>query len=426
MKSGFIIFLLVAFGSFEVPAQEHKSASYHVKVGWNAYKSGDIGEALQHLSIADSIRPEHPVIVKMLAIAYGKSPYPDSALHHLNKLALLNAELELLDHENFGSVRNSKLFRTIARKFKVMNTKVSNSDSVLKIEDKALHPEGIAIHPVTGNFLISSIRQGKVISCDKSGVSTDFITDGLWAASGIKVDKRNNWLWVTTAATKHWQYYDEELEGKSKVLQIELNSGELLREYEPQDDKDHYFGDFDIQPGTDRVYITDSEYPAIYLADPDNERITLVRHFPQMRSLQGITFSDNPDVFYFSDYSSGVYRFNLFSGIPQQVQTPEEITLKGTDGLYYFKGSLIAIQNGVRPYRIMRLYLDETGVNVNRYEYLERANPALNEPTLGVFENDAFYYVANSPWEQYDRQGNLAPEELLSKPLIMKINFNEN
>lgn len=61
-----------------------------------------------------------------------------------------------------------------------------------------------------------------------------------------------------------------------------------------------------------------------------------------------------------------------------------EYSLKGTDGLYFYKNGLLAIQNGVSPMQVVYLSLDKKLPKITQRKVLENNNPALNEPTLGV------------------------------------------
>jgi hypothetical protein len=69
---------------------------------------------------------------------------------------------------------------------------------------------------------------------------------------------------------------------------------------------------------------------------------------------------------------------------------------QGIDGLVLHGSDLIAVQNGFRPHRVVRLRLDIARERITAVEILERNHPEFDEPTLGVVVDGAFYYVANS------------------------------
>ena len=84
---------------------------------------------------------------------------------------------------------------------------------------------------------------------------------------------------------------------------------------------------------------------------------------------------------------------------------PSAVTLLGVDGLYLHRATLIGVQNGVTPPRVVRFCLDSTGRAVRRLEVLDRNSPAADEPTLGVIVGDSLFYVATSQWDKFADAG---------------------
>ncbi len=98
-----------------------------------------------------------------------------------------------------------------------------------------------------------------------------------------------------------------------------------------------------------------------------------------------------------------------------------DTALIGIDGLYFYKQSLVAIQNGTNPHRVIRLFLGPKHREIVKSEILEANNPLFDEPTLGVLVKNELYYVANSQWETINKKGELAPDDKLREPVILKL-----
>jgi hypothetical protein len=99
----------------------------------------------------------------------------------------------------------------------------------------------------------------------------------------------------------------------------------------------------------------------------------------------------------------------------------DDVLALGIDGLYAVGRELVGIQNGIGPYRVVRLRLDAPGDRIVSVEVLERARPDYAEPTLGVVVGDELFYVANSQWERFRADGGIdAPEELRA-PLVLRL-----
>ena len=95
--------------------------------------------------------------------------------------------------------------------------------------------------------------------------------------------------------------------------------------------------------------------------------------------------------------------------------------LLGIDGLSWYRGSLIAVQNGVFPARVLRLQLDGPGQRITEVVVLDRNLAHATEPTIGTVWERRYFYVANSQWEAYDDGGRLRQGVRLAPPRILEI-----
>jgi hypothetical protein len=100
---------------------------------------------------------------------------------------------------------------------------------------------------------------------------------------------------------------------------------------------------------------------------------------------------------------------------------PPRTTVLGIDGLAWYRGSLIAVQNGVVPPRVLRLQLDGPGQRITGVAVLDRNLLHATEPTIGTVWDRRYFYVANSQWEAYDDGGRLRPGVRLMPPRILEI-----
>ena len=93
----------------------------------------------------------------------------------------------------------------------------------------------------------------------------------------------------------------------------------------------------------------------------------------------------------------------------------------GIDGMYIYGDELIAIQNGVRPHRVVAFKLSGDGLSITGSRVLASNLPEFDEPTLGTIRGDYFYFVANSHWNRFDQENQLP--EGLSGPIILKVSL---
>ena len=121
-----------------------------------------------------------------------------------------------------------------------------------------------------------------------------------------------------------------------------------------------------------------------------------------------------------ADYQRGIARIDLGTGEQSWLAADASIALTGIDGLYAYRGGLIAVQNGVQPERIVLCRLASDQRRISGCEVLERGAP-LGEPTHGVVIGDTFVYLANSGWDKLDAQGRPRTGETLTPPELRKL-----
>jgi hypothetical protein len=104
------------------------------------------------------------------------------------------------------------------------------------------------------------------------------------------------------------------------------------------------------------------------------------------------------------------------------IPAPPETTVLGIDGLVrQDHHHLLGVQNGVAPPRIVRLTLSPDGSAITEVTPVDRYLPEASEPTQGVVIDDAFVYLANSPWSNYDDAGAPRAGATWPAPLLLRL-----
>ena len=104
-----------------------------------------------------------------------------------------------------------------------------------------------------------------------------------------------------------------------------------------------------------------------------------VFHSPQTPAL-----STDGHRLFVPDYSRGIGIVDLASRQVKLLEHPKELSLGGIDGMYLVGRTLIAIQNGTVPERLIRMTLDASLTHVLEWETIEANWPGLGDPTHGV------------------------------------------
>jgi len=415
MRNLFLLLLFSVIANSSLFAQN--TASLEFQLANEAFKAKDYPVFLSHLKNANELRPNHRTILYNLAEAYTLNGKFTEAIKTLKYRASFYAVNDFSDDQKLSPLKEFPAFKELVLQIEQNNKPIQNSTLHFEIEDPGFHPEGIAVHPITGNFLVSDVRCGLIYGFDKITFTKKLLFDlkelGFWGAMGITFDKTNpDVLWVTTSTLPNYCEYSDSLEGKSAVLKINLKKSELIQSYSIEGN--HIFGDL-ITTENGTVYISDSSNPVVYRITKAKNELEVFLESEKLFNLQGLALADD-NTLYLSDYITGVYSIDISTKKISPVLTENQLT-RGTDGLYYSNGQLYLMQNGTRPFQVAEVDLSKSSLKT-----LDRATPELNEPTLGVIENNMLYFIANSPWAFYDEDNNPELDEW-PKLQIRKLNI---
>jgi len=416
--SGVFIFLLLTtcFGQ-----DQSRDGRYFEGLARKAYQEKNYPSFLENMKRANELRPNHPRLMYSLAVAYALNGDKVEALAWLNKGAKMGLVFPVEDNHDLDTLKESPEFTALLKQLEQNKTPRVVSLTAFTVPEKGFIPESVAYDPVSDVFYLSSVYKRKILTVSKTGEAKVFSKDddGLWSVLGMKVDSARRVLWICTTAHQQMSNYKAEDKGRSALIKYDLRTGKLIEKFEPADkSKPHFFGDLAINSEGD-VFATDSITPAVYVVRHDKHELeTLVEGDPFI-SPQGLDFTNNQKQLFVADYSKGILLVDLTS--KKITSLTSDFAILGIDGLYFYKGSLIGVQNGVEPQRLVRLYVNKEMTRIDRFEIVEVNNPMFDEPTLGVLVKDNFYFVANSQWGKVDDSGKLAPDEKLQNPLVLKL-----
>jgi hypothetical protein len=205
------------------------------------------------------------------------------------------------------------------------------------------------------------------------------------------------------------------------VLRYDLSTGKLLQRYDMPTDVPHGSGDIGVAENGD-LFISDGTAGAIYVIRKGRQLEVLTAP-GELRSPQGPAISSDGKHIYVADYSRGLARVDRTTGAVMWLTHPENVALNGIDGLSSAGPStLIAVQNGTNPNRLLRITLDPSGTRVVSAVSIAQNAESIREPTHGVFVGNDYYFIANGGFGAFGDDGNLRKGERAIAPVIMRMN----
>jgi hypothetical protein len=410
-------FCLLLFLCYSLPSQTLKQLAEEASM---AYHKKNMLIFLSLTQKQDSLRPSHPTILYNLACAYALNGRSTEAILVLKNMILMNHKVAFESDEDLASLRDLPEYKALAVLKGGQSHEVKRSVKVVQLNEKALHPEGIIYLPKNKFWLSGSIRKHKIVSFNiQSGQCDEWLTDSaLLSVFAMKADAKEQFLWVATSAVPEMTGYNETIKGTGEVVRINIQTKKIVRRYTLH--LGHVFGDLVVAQNND-VFISDSESTIIYkISNEKNELVEFIDLKNEAFNLQGLTLNDDESILYIADYLKGILKINLKD--PNQrtwLAFPEGTTRKGIDGLVFYKNSLIAIHNGVKPIRIMKYNLNQEGTQINTATVIDNAREEFKEPTLATLFDNELFFIVNAPWSFYS-ENFILDETRVKAPLLYR------
>ena len=191
------------------------------------------------------------------------------AVRNLQEFAQMGQSTDLLETSaEFSSLRRQVGFAEIQRTMQVNHRSIELSSAAFQLSDSNLLAEDLDYDPHTKQFLVTSVREKKIIST-VNGLIRDFAkAPDDWPMLAIKVDSRRGLVWATEVAMQGFVFAPESDWGRSAVLCYELRNGKLLRRIEGP--HGGALGDMALTENGD-VIVSDGEGGGVYRVLPKSD-----------------------------------------------------------------------------------------------------------------------------------------------------------
>lgn len=371
-------------------------------------KGGDLerlGWTLKRLSV---LQPNTGDVELALATTYALQDKKGETYDLLLAMQKQGYGYDLAENPGFAKVAGTKVWTYILDGFAANRKPFGEGKVAFTLPAGDTLFESLAYDPKRKQFLVGSVREGKVSLLGKDGKLSDFIVpdarNGLWSVYAMAADPADDALYVASTASVYFKGFSQADFGKAGVFRFKLSTGKLVDKYLLSPDPNpRTLSSIAVGKGG-RVFAADGLRNVIYRIDGGSLK-PMVEN-PRLTSVRGMAVSDDGSTLYFADYSLGVFGVDLAAGKAFDLHyDPAKLVLGGIDGLFWYDHTLVVIQNGMTPHRVMRLSLSGDGRSIVKAMPLDAANPVLKLPTYGTIDGDGLYFVANSQKNQYGTYG---------------------
>jgi sugar lactone lactonase YvrE len=342
--------------------------------------------------------PDRAAVLYLLAALHAQLGEIHEATTNLKECVSLKEGFDPAGGPEFAALKGAREYAQLLEQAHKDFPAVNQARLAYAITEKDLVPEGLAYNSARNVFYLSSMNLRKIVKIPGNSVikapvkgtvpekSSDFVPGDrykLLPILGIRVDPRDGTVWSDSCLD----------EGKSELLHFDPE-GILLGRYTTQEPGKHCFNDL-VVLRSGEIFLTDTLANKLLQFQPKSQTFSEVNVSRELLEPNGITLSGDNQLLYVAD-QLGVVRVDLQMRESVEVAAGPHSTLAGIDGLYWHKGSLIAIQNGIGTPRVAAFLLAGDGVHVAKTTILEYRSNLCVLPTTGALREDDFYYIVNS------------------------------
>jgi hypothetical protein len=372
--------------------------------------------SLERIQSLRKQRPDDGLLVFYEAITRIALGDRDAAFTLLRTLKGRKLGLVPVRDAGFESVWSDPEFQKLRKELADDEPRTPNASVVFRLTDPKLIPEGIAYDAKHDRFFVGSVAQKKIIVTDRKGEARDFskAQDKLDCVLGMIVDPARGQLYAVSTNG----FLDEaKTERRNAVVCYDLKTGWLADRFDAPEAMQ--LNDIAIAPnGT--IYATDSMSSTLFRKKPDEKTLTPFGSKGAVANANGITLGADGNLYV--AISTGIAKIDALTGAPTRLPQPDTVVTGGCDGLYWYEGDLIGIQNVTNPGRVVRIDLADKGTRVAGLIVLQsHHHPDFAEPTTGAIAHGALHVIANSYVGHFQPNGTIKDEEQLKGTVIVGV-----
>jgi sugar lactone lactonase YvrE len=333
--------------------------------------------------------------------------------------------------EDLAPLHGSDGWQALLEQLVQNNRPVSNAALGLRLPDEELVAEDVAWDAKERAFYVGAVRAREILKVRlDDGAATRFVApgrDGLFSVLGLALDSARGRLWATSAALAQGDALRPEDAGKTAIHLYDLASTQLLAKIElpTTATEKHSLADVTLAANGD-AYVADDGAGRMYVAHAATRTLEPLDDGHVFISPQTPALSPDGKELFVPDYAAGIAALDLATRKVRWLPHDPRAAVTGIDGLYFLDGTtLLAVQNGTTPMRVVRLDLDTGRTRITGLTVLEQRSEWLGTPTHGVIVGDDFWLIGRSGWDHLNDDGTVKPGESTRGSVLLRLGVRD-
>ena len=381
--------------------------------------SAEVDSDITHLQQLRKVHPNDPVLLYNLAADYASRCDGEATLNLLRQVAQAGGGLDPAEYRGFAFLKDSAEFRAIVARVRRSNPARIQSRPAFVIKEPDLFPEGMAYARYSGRLYAGSVKR-KIVWTDKTGFLHNLARPGehgLGYVAGLHLDEARRELWAVSSRFGNAPETADMVQG---LFKYDLTTGKWAGTFVAPNKSAGFLNDVVVVPSTGDAYVTNTSEGSVYHARKGSQELQIFLLPGSVPGANGIALSDDEKILFIAG-DFGIYRVEFRTKTLRPLEKAAGIVDASMDGLYFYRQSLVGIQNGIHPGRLMRFYLDAGLRRITRAETLETYNPAFENPTTGSLDGDSFLFMANTQLHTWTPGKPAPPVDTLHDIQVLQI-----
>ena len=385
------------------PVYDTSEVQAYLRDGTIAYRAGDYAAAETAFASAAMYGPQQPDAFYNLAAAAARRGDKGRALAALDRFADFGLFMNLDRDASFAALRGGEDFARIRQKLARQTAPVCSCRVMFQGSNAPFIAEGVAHDLRTERVFVSGVSARKIVAIH-NGAAHDFavVPDGM-SALGIRINAAHDLLWAAASTLPQSNGGSGDM-GNAALLAFDITSGALRARYNAPTYAPHRsFSDLTFAPdGT--AYVSDAIEGSIFRLTPGADRLEIVGgQAARFKSPQGMVVSADGKTLLVADYSAGLQRLDIESGVVDPVAVPAGISTLGMDGLVLLPdGSFAATQNLFAPHRVVHFRLSRDWSRLESLSVIARATADMSDISLLTPDGNNLLVVGTSQWASFE------------------------
>jgi sugar lactone lactonase YvrE len=363
--------------------------------------------------------PGSATVAYHLAASAAKLGHPDEAVATLTRLADAGLAYDLARDDDFTSLVERADFQAVRERLRANKGPVGTPLRVMAFDTADWLPESLAWDAGTKRLFVSDVRHCQVrVIADPSRTGTRAAASARASRAfarlpasvfALGLDAKHRRLWATIATVSQADHCGEGApsDERTALLALDARTGRVLQRIDAgAAGVKGVLGDL-LVAGDGTVFASESLHGAVLRLRPGARAFERLDVAGDFASPQQPALSPDGRTLIVPDYVRGIGLIDLAAPAPSAARWPANgagVFTAGIDGLVRDGASLLAVQNGLSPARVIRFSDD-----LQRQQVLESGTPGLGEPTHAIVVGRQAWFVADVGWDRFADAGPRKP-----------------